>query len=197
MMVPLISYLWLALALYWVVSAARVKRTKETENRGTYALRIIFLVLVFEALFSKWGRIGWFGRRFIAYHSEVMIAAFFIVVTGLGLAAWARHCLGGNWSSAVTLKEGHELIGRGPYRFIRHSIYTGFQVGLLGTALAIGQWRGIVVFVIVVAVQFAKARKEEVWLAREFGAAFEEHRARTGMFLPRIFRAKPRAAQDI
>lgn len=104
----------------------------------------------------------------------------------MSLAIWARVYLAGNWSGTVTLKKDHELIRTGPYARIRHPIYTGFQLALTGTALVIGQWRAIVALAIVLAAHFFKARKEEAWLAREFGPAFNEHRSHTGMFLPRL-----------
>ena len=71
----------------------------------------------------------------------------------------------------VTLKEGHELIRSGPYRRIRHPIYTGILLAFLGTAIAIGRVAGLVAFVIVWASFWMKARREESFLAQEFGAA--------------------------
>jgi protein-S-isoprenylcysteine O-methyltransferase Ste14 len=101
------------------------------------------------------------------------------------LAVWARRNLGGNWSGVVTLKEGHELIGSGPYRRIRHPIYTGILVGFLGTTIALGRVAGLVGFAIMWASFWIKAQREEAFLGQEFGAKFEEHRERTGMFLPK------------
>jgi len=152
---------------------------------------------VFEFLFSPYGTIGFLGWRFLPEHAAIEWAAVATTALGVGLAIWARLCLGGNWSGTVTLKEGHELIRRGPYARIRHPIYTGFALAIAGTALAIGEWRGVVAFVILFTAHYLKARKEEAWLAREFGAAFEEHRAHTGMFLPKLFPAKSRPAQGV
>jgi protein-S-isoprenylcysteine O-methyltransferase Ste14 len=132
------------------------------------------------------GHIGWLGARFLPQAEIVAAAGLAIEAIGIALAVWARYCLGGNWSRAVTLKEGHELIGAGPYRRIRHPIYTGIALALLGTAVFIGEWRGLVAFAVVFIMHYAKARKEEAWLTREFGPAFEAHRAHTGMFLPKI-----------
>jgi len=74
----------------------------------------------------------------------------------------------------------------GPYRTIRHPIYTGILLAFLGTAVQIGQVRGFLAFVIAWACFYVKARREESFLADEFGDRFAEHRQRTGMFLPRL-----------
>src|SRR3974390_314183 len=61
---------------------------------------------------------------------------------------WCRIChLGENWNGTVTLKEGHELIRSGPYRFIRHPIYTGMLIAFAGTVLALGELSGLLAFV--------------------------------------------------
>ena len=78
------------------------------------------------------------------------------------------------------LKERHELISRGPYARIRHPIYTGVDLAFLGTALAVAEWRGMVAFVLAVAMLYQKARTEEAWLARDFGVAFEAYLAPHG-----------------
>ena len=85
----------------------------------------------------------------------------------------------------MTLKKDHELIGSGPYRRIRHPIYSGMLLAMLGAALTLGEIRGLVAFAVACLSFYYKARKEERFLSGEFGAAFLEHVRRTGMFLPR------------
>jgi protein-S-isoprenylcysteine O-methyltransferase Ste14 len=107
---------------------------------------------------------------------------------GVGLAILARWHLGTNWSGTVTLKEGHELIRTGPYRAIRHPIYTGILLALLGTAIAFGEVRGLVAFAVAWGSFYFKARREEAFLTQEFGEKFGTHAKETGMFLPKIAR---------
>jgi protein-S-isoprenylcysteine O-methyltransferase Ste14 len=104
----------------------------------------------------------------------------------MAIAFWARVHLGSNWSGVVTLKEGHELIRTGPYRNIRHPIYTGILIAFLGTALVNGQVRGLIALGIIWVSFLIKARREEIFLAQEFGPKFEEHTRHTGMFLPKF-----------
>jgi protein-S-isoprenylcysteine O-methyltransferase Ste14 len=86
----------------------------------------------------------------------------------------------------VQIKEGHQLIRSGPYARIRHPIYTGILLATIGTALAVGEYRGLVAVGMFLVGFTRKARKEESFLAAEFGSAFEEHCRQTGFFLPRI-----------
>jgi protein-S-isoprenylcysteine O-methyltransferase Ste14 len=109
-----------------------------------------------------------------------------ITAAGVVIAIWARWHLGSNWSGVVTLKEGHELIRTGPYRTIRHPIYTGILIGLLGTMVTIGEVRGLIALAVAWLSFYFKARREESFLAQEFGSAFAEHQRHTGMFLPKI-----------
>ena len=186
MMQP-IETLWLALGAYWLLAARQSKATRRREARWLTWGRLALLAAAFEFVFSPWGRIGWLGWRFVPAGAVTYWLGVGLTAAGIAVAIWARHCLAANWSGAVTLKEGHELIRRGPYARVRHPIYAGIQLGMLGTAIAVGEWRALVAFGGLALAQALKARKEERWLASEFGAAFAEHSRQTGMFVPRLF----------
>ena len=109
-----------------------------------------------------------------------------LTAAGVAVAFWARWHLGTNWSGVVTLKEGHELIRTGPYRRIRHPIYTGILLALFGTMLEIREVRGLIAVAIVWISFYVKARREDSFLAQEFGERFREHAQHTGMFLPKM-----------
>jgi protein-S-isoprenylcysteine O-methyltransferase Ste14 len=113
-------------------------------------------------------------------------AGVLITALGMAISIWARVSLGTNWSGMVTLKNNHELIRNGPYRRIRHPIYTGILVGVIGTALIYSQLRGLLCFLILYITFYFKARREEAFLLHEFGPNFTEHRHHTGMFWPKL-----------
>ena len=119
-------------------------------------------------------------------NSLLLLICVVATILGLLFAVWARLTLGSNWSGTVTIKTNHQLIRRGPYRWIRHPIYTGMLAALLATAIAQGLLSGLVGFAFVFLALYRKARREEKFLAQEFGEAFTEHRQYTGMFLPRF-----------
>ena len=126
-------------------------------------------------------------KYFVPHTPEVQWAGFAVMVAGLGFACWARVHLGTNWSGVVTLKEGHELIRTGPYRNVRHPIYTGILIGFLGWAIVGGQVRGLIGMAVVWLSFYIKARREEKLLTQEFGPKFEEHSRLTGDVLAEIF----------
>jgi protein-S-isoprenylcysteine O-methyltransferase Ste14 len=181
-----IEYMWIVLMVVWVIGRFTAKSVKQRESPVVYIARMVVLLIIFELLFTPYMAFGWLGWRVIPESRLLDEVAVIMAAVGIGLAIWARVVLAGNWSGTVTLKEGHELIRRGPYARIRHPIYTGFALALAGTALAIGQWRGVLALAAVLVAHTMKAFKEEAWLRREFGEAFEAHCRRTGMFLPRL-----------
>jgi protein-S-isoprenylcysteine O-methyltransferase Ste14 len=101
-------------------------------------------------------------------------------------AIWARATIGREWSGEVQIKQGHRLIRSGPYAHIRHPIYTGLLLAVPGTALAIGEYRALIGLAVICFGFARKAKKEELFLAEQFGPEFEDHRRHTGFFLPRF-----------
>jgi protein-S-isoprenylcysteine O-methyltransferase Ste14 len=179
---------WIAFGLYWLVSALNRKVTKKRETyfqrfRYTLPLLICFWILL-RPEYRDW--YGWLAARFVPSGPVWEWVGVAMTAAGVAIAIWARWHLGSNWSGVVTLKEGHELIRTGPYRAIRHPIYTGMLLGLLGTAVTIGEVRGLLAVALGWLSFYFKARREESFLTEEFGSAFVEHRRHTGMFLPRL-----------
>jgi protein-S-isoprenylcysteine O-methyltransferase Ste14 len=176
--------LWLTLLTYWFVSSFQKRTTVRGESHARWLLRITPLMCGYALLLYRPPWPEWLGRRFVP--PAVWIGALGVLLTaaGVALAVWARRHLGPNWSATISIRAGHELIGTGPYRRIRHPIYSGFVLATVGTVLTLGQMRGLVALAVVVLHFTRKAHEEDAWLAREFGAPFEAHRRRTGMFLP-------------
>ena len=178
-----IQYLWCLFALFWLVSAFKRKRTKQRESVLQRLRYIAPLLVAFYFLYNSRMQFGVLATYFVPHTAEVQWAGVAIMAMGVAIAFWARVHLGSNWSGVVTLKEGHELIQTGPYRNIRHPIYTGILVAFLGNAIVNGQVRGLIALAIIWASFFIKARREEIFLAQEFGPKFDEHTRHTGMFL--------------
>ena len=107
-----------------------------------------------------------------------------LTIVGVAFAVWARLRLAGNWSSDVTLKRDHELIVDGPYRWVRHPIYTGVLLALVGTGLAIGEWRAPVAVVLAGVAWWRKLTIEEIVMRRQFGDAYIRYAERTRALIP-------------
>jgi len=181
-----INALWILFGLYWIVSAFKLKKTKKRESWSQRFRYVLPLVVAFYLLSRPEAHYGWLGARFVPASDAAAWVGVALTAAGVGIAFWARWHLGANWSGVVTLKEGHELIRTGPYHSIRHPIYTGILLALLGTAVAMGEVRGLLAVAIAWFSFYTKARREESFLTQEFGDRFAEHRRHTGMFLPRF-----------
>jgi protein-S-isoprenylcysteine O-methyltransferase Ste14 len=181
-----IEGLWILFGLYWLVSALKLKRTKKRETWLERLGYMLPLVVTFGLLSRPELRYGWLAARFVPDTAMMQWIGVFLTAAGVAIAFWARWHLGSNWSGVVTLKEGHELIRTGPYRAIRHPIYTGILLALLGTAVAIGEVRALIAVAVTWLSFYQKARREESFLSEEFGTGFVEHCKHTGMFLPRF-----------
>lgn len=185
----MIVALWFLWGVYWAVAAIGRRRVA---RRQPFLERLAHLAVLgtgFALLYAADRRWAPLNRRFLPDSTVVQAIAVLLTALGLGLAVFARAYLGRNWSAEVVIREGHHLIRSGPYARIRHPIYTGLLLATLGAVLAIGELRAIVGFALFVIAFTIKARREEDFLAQEFGEEFEQHRRKTGLFLPRITRA--------
>ena len=177
---------WLLFALYWFVAAFDVKRTAKRQNLPERMLYIVFMAAGFFLLNQENPNWGPLNHRFLPDAPWIAWLGSALCAAGVLFAIWARRTIGKDWSAEVQIKEGHQLIRSGPYSHIRHPIYTGLLLATLGTALLIGEYRGLVAVLMFFVGFTRKARKEESFLAAEFGPVFEEHRRHTGFYLPRF-----------
>ncbi len=180
---------WYVFAGYWVITWLQVKPIKAREKSWDRLLTAVVAVVAYELLFANGLRYGVLKERVVP--DEPWIAWWGIALTWVGtaIAVWARYCLGGNWSARVTLKEGHQLVHTGPYQFVRHPIYTGMLLGTVGAALVVGEWRGVLAVLLLLAAHSRKALREEGLLTREFGTQYVAYRRSTGFLFPRLRRA--------
>jgi len=180
-----IAAVWIAFFAYWWLNARDVKPATRTESPwirfGVYGLPLLIAIGLLGP--ERWFG-GWLGERFVTPTDLVLAVALMLAVAGIALAIWARRILGPNWSGVVQLKQDHELIEAGPYRWIRHPIYTGLLLAFLGTALRTGEWRGLLAVLIVGLSFWRKLRLEERWLIEHFGERYEAYRKRSKALIP-------------
>jgi protein-S-isoprenylcysteine O-methyltransferase Ste14 len=180
------SKTWGIWAIWWLAMAFFSKSTKRRESPMQRIEHLVPALLGFCLVFREGFGGPWLERVVIPEIPMLLLMCTLATVLGLSFAVWARLTLGSNWSGTVTIKTGHQLIRRGPYRSIRHPIYTGMLAALLATATTRGLLSGFVGFAFVFLALYRKARREESFLSQEFGDGFVEHRQHTGMFLPRF-----------
>ncbi|AIF46549.1 isoprenylcysteine carboxyl methyltransferase [Dyella japonica A8] len=177
---------WMLFLLYWLWGWRRVKDASRSEPILPRLLKYWLPLAVAVLLISprEWLHGTWLGSRM--YPESVAIALLGALLTLLGVvfACWARHVLGRNWSSVVQVKQGHELIQSGPYRWVRHPIYTGMLLAFVGTGTAIGEWRSAIAVLIVATSFWFKLRLEERWMRESFGATYVQYMQRTKALIP-------------
>ena len=170
-----IGVAWLVFWIYWLASAA----TSKASVRGGWRTRLagvsVVAVFVIADAFHGGG---------LAVHSVILAAIGAVLfVGGIALAVWARQHLGRNWGMPMTQRAEPELVTTGPYRFVRHPIYSGLLTALLGTTL-VNNLLGLIVVAVLIAYFYYCGTVEERNLATTFPAAYPEYRGRTKMLIP-------------
>jgi protein-S-isoprenylcysteine O-methyltransferase Ste14 len=169
---------WVVFWLYWLMSAVGAK--EGSRPRRTWPPGLLIVVLGFVLL-----RV--FKTGALAVHTPVLQAVGVVLfLAGLGTAVWARVNLGRNWGMPMTRKEEPELVTSGPYRLVRHPIYTGILAGMLGTALATYLY-WLIAFAVMGVYFVYSARVEERLMAASFPSTYPGYRARTKMLVPFVF----------
>ena len=181
-----IAALWIPLGLYAAFAILRIRGAKQRQSLFTRLPHVAAMIVAFVLLLERQEHFGLLDRRFLPDSQTWTWVGIVLTACGIALAIWARSYLGANWSATITILAGHSLVSTGPYARLRHPIYSGMLLAMAGTALAQGDWRGLLALAIALVAWSIKARKEEAWLQAEFGAQFDEHARRTGFLLPRL-----------
>ena len=179
--------IWVAWLAVWLITARLTAATVEEQSGPSRLLHLAFIwvgaILLFfhprsagallQPLFTASATLSWLGVALVA--------------AGLGFASWARFHLGQMWSGTVTLKQDHRIIRTGPYRLVRHPIYTGLVLALAGTALTDLTSAAMIGLVLISGGLIIKFRQEENLLARHFGAAYDNYRRAVKALVPYIW----------
>ena len=178
---------WIAFLVYWRIKAVDTKTSQRLEPNVWPILRTLTFLIVIVLLSVPRIPLPWLYRQLWPEGLWPFWIGAAVTVGGLLFAVWARRHLGRNWSNAVTIKQGHELIITGPYSLVRHPIYTGILSGFLGTAIALSQVRGVIGFVLIFVVLWTKLRVEEEWMRSQFGETYATYANQTTALVPYLF----------
>jgi protein-S-isoprenylcysteine O-methyltransferase Ste14 len=181
-----ISACWGVFVVVWLLAAIFTKRTVYRESGGK-RLRYMIPILLGWFLVFRGYRLGPpFNVHIIPETDAILVAAAVLCLCGLGCCLWARAVLGRNWSGTVTLKEDHELIVRGPYRLVRHPIYTGLLAMLLATAMEQGHIAGLIGLVLAFLSFWIKSGNEEEVMFNQFPDQYAAYQERVKRIIPFI-----------
>lgn len=179
-----IGWIWIALGCFWLLAAMKRKATARAQTPASRLMQAAVVAAAFLLLYSQSARAGILGARFVPDSPDTLLAGMIVTAAGAAIAMWARLTIGSNWSGTVTVKEGHELICSGPYRIVRHPIYSGLLLAVLGTAIAIGELRGLVALALGFAGFWWKSRTEEAFMIQEFGDQYARYRREVKALIP-------------
>ena len=178
------GWLWTLLLVVWLVLWFSMKRAKKSESPAERLQHVIPVVIGSWLMFGPAGGWPFLNVRVLPKIPAIWLTGLVMTALGVGIALYARLSLGSNWSSTVMVKSGHQLIRTGLYSRIRHPIYTGIVLGMVGTAMVRGHLRNWLGVALVLGSFYLKALREERLLSQEFGDGWDSHMRETGMFLP-------------
>lgn len=171
---------WAAFWIYWLVSAFSMKRGRTSWSRQ---LRIRGAIFVAAVLIFRVSAIRDQGLNTDPFRAGLGLVLF---VSGLGFAIWARRNIGRNWGMPMTQKDDPELVTTGPYRLVRHPIYSGILVAGIGSAVALS-WAWLAVVALMGIYFIYSATVEERFLTEKFPDSYPAYRHSTKMLVPFIF----------
>ena len=171
---------WVAFWIYWLAASVGVKsgQTRWTRFAG---IRIGVLLLVLLLLRAKA-----FKGRVTTNDPWLQGIGLAIFLLGLALAIWARVYLGRNWGMPMSQKNDPELVTTGPYHSIRHPIYSGIILAMIGTTIAVSLY-WLVAVLLTGAYFVYSAFVEERSLASLFPGSYPKYKQSTKMLIPFIY----------
>lgn len=182
--IALTQILWGVLLVYWTISAFNIKRNKYRKKDIVAVFYGLTLLIGFVLIYLPSQAMGVLFVRIIPFERIILIKGVVLTAIGIAFAIWARHTLGKNWSASVVIKEKHELIVSGPYKIVRHPIYSGILLGFLGTALVLGEIRGFIAFVLVFIGFWAKIKAEEKVMIKQFPKEYPKYMKKVKALIP-------------
>jgi protein-S-isoprenylcysteine O-methyltransferase Ste14 len=175
---------WIIVGLVWLAASMSLKSIARAEPWGSRLFHILAIALAFLLLFDSHLPIPVLNRRFVSDTPAVWWIGFALTVAGAAIAIWARILLGANWSATVTVKQNHELMRTGPYAVVRHPIYSGFLLAMLGTAIAFGEVRGLIAVVLAFIAWRVKSLIEERFMLDQFGEKYARYKREVKALIP-------------
>lgn len=178
--------MWGAWVTYWWTLSRRVKVNVRRESGASRLSYVVTLLAAVALLALPDVPYPMINERFLPAATWPLWAGTgaAITLTGLLFTVWARMHLGNNWSDVVSIKVDHELITSGPYRLVRHPIYTGLLFAFIGQVIARGEWRGFIAVALASWAFWRKLRVEERLMREQFGPQYEAYSQRVAALVP-------------
>lgn len=187
--IDIIAVCWFVFLVFWIISSVKVKR--DINRHGSLwvsvGARLLIALAIISILRLPLVRhvMQEYIYKFTLAHPAIETVGTVLCVIGVAFAIWARANLGANWSERPATKEEHELITSGPYRLVRHPIYFGMLLALLGTALVSGV-PGLLALIGFGITLIHRIRVEERLMTQLFPGKYPEYKRRTKCLIPYV-----------
>jgi protein-S-isoprenylcysteine O-methyltransferase Ste14 len=174
------AVVWAAFWAYWLVAAFSMKRGRVPWSREL-GIRVVVAAIV--VLLYRLGAFRHSSLNTAVWRAAIGLA---LLAIGLGFAVWARRHLGGNWGMPMTERDTPELVTSGPYRLVRHPIYSGILLATVGTAIGL-DWTWLIAVLLAAIYFIYSATVEEHYLAEHFPDTYPAYERSSKMLIPYVF----------
>lgn len=191
----LLAIPWILFFLVWtgsIIYEAVTRRAKKVEKREPLTVLLLtrlFLYIPIILVFANEAiRVHYpFGLRFLPDSIIVLYLGFALAIIGILFSIWGRIALGSNWSADAVLKSGQTLVSMGPYALVRHPIYSGITLGMIGSAVAIGNIGGLLAVILILIFSYLRITYEERMMNEKFDNEWKEYTKKVKMFIPWVW----------
>ena len=170
--------------VYWSIPTKNAAPAQNVEGLKSSQRHQSLLNLAILLLFIP---IPVLTRRFLPLTPTIVAIGLTVQVACVLFYLWAKRYLGRFWSSAVTIRKDHQLVSSGPYRILRHPMYTAVLGMFAGTTIVSGQYHALIGFGVAALAYWRKIRIEEKALMEALGADYERHRRNTWALIPWVY----------
>lgn len=177
---------WAGFLAYWVISARHLKKTVRRRGSWTSGFVIALVGVGIGVLARIPGLAPLLHSRWFPDSVALDAIAIALCVGGLALAIVARAYLGSNWSAQPSVKEGHELVTSGPYHYVRHPIYTGILLAMLGSVLLVSTIFAVV-WITALVIFLVRIRIEEALMTQQFPDQYPRYKKQTKRLIPFVW----------
>jgi protein-S-isoprenylcysteine O-methyltransferase Ste14 len=173
-----------AFSIYWSIAARHSAETQSSESVASrqfhlWMVNLASLVLIFH--------VPGLTARFIPEDRAFVVIGLLLEAAFLLLAVWSRRHLGENWAGEVRIASGHQLVRSGPYRLVRHPIYTGVLGAYCAIALVSGEMHALLALPIFFFAYWRKIAMEERAMAATFGPEHASYQHDSWKLVPWIY----------
>jgi protein-S-isoprenylcysteine O-methyltransferase Ste14 len=181
----ILIFIWTIYLVYWILASRKNKKAryhKKSLLGGIFARTLLIGIIILLWV------IPIFSIHIFTPSLSHTTTGILTTFLGLCFAFWARVALGNNWSAnPIELKNNHQLVTTGPYSYVRHPIYSGVILALLGTFVATGQYHTLILLLLVGTGLFVRCFTEDSLMLHEFPEVFTDYKKKVKMLVPKVF----------